>query len=118
MRCRSPVSRLNSVLLPLFGFPTTAMLACGDLRTGICAAGILVSLELATRCDGRHGEMPSLFPAQRDAASEQPELQWITAKGGARKHDLGALNESQGHQSLYLGIARVDGLDDGLLALF
>jgi len=61
--------------------------------------------------------MTRLLLAQRNTPTEQAELQRITAQRCACEHDLSALNEPQRHQTLYLGIGRIDGFDRHLLAL-
>ena len=88
MRCRSPVRRLNRVLLPELGAPTTAMLA-SERR----------------------------LLAKRDTATEQPELQGIAAERGAGQLDDRSLDETERHQALDLRIRGVDRRDNAFLAL-
>src|SRR5210317_1184628 len=108
MRCRSPVRRLNRVLLPELGLPTTAMLASARRLTGIWLAGTRISLVLVTARRYRgHGELPGLLLAKRDTATEQPELHGIAAKRGARQLDDRALDETERHEALDLRVCGV-----------
>ena len=74
-----PVSRLNSVLLPALGLPTTAMRADGRRRTEIWSADIRVTDSLLTWLGWSNGEMLGLFPAQRDCVTKHADFQGVTA---------------------------------------
>src|SRR5210317_623954 len=101
MRCRSPVRRLNRVLLPELGLPTTAMLASARRLTGIWLAGTRISLLLVTaRRYRRHGELPGLLLAKRDTSTEQPEFHGITTERGARQFHDHPFHETERHQAL------------------
>lgn len=94
MRCRNPVSRLNKVLFPEFGVPTTAMLASRCPLIGIWLAGMRVSLSLVTGPDGRNREMSRLLPTQRYATTEQPEFKRVAAQCRTPELDFRAFDEA------------------------
>jgi hypothetical protein len=112
----SPVSRLNSVLFPELGLPTTAMLASERLATVISLAGMRVSAGLVTSRYGCHLEETGVLLAQRNAVAKEAEFYRVTPDCRARVLDLGALDEPQHHEALNLRIGRVDCLDDTFFA--
>ena len=92
------------------------MLAEGRRLAVIWSTGTRVTLGLATVGERGHPEMPGVLFAKRNRIAEQPELQWITANGGAGILQFCALDKTQNHESLHYGIARVDRPYDAFLA--
>jgi hypothetical protein len=107
-----PVSRLNSVLLPELGLPTTAMLADGRRRTGIWSADNRVTDSLLTLLGRRYGEVLCLLATQGNRIAEHPEFQGIATYGSACKLYFGALDQTQNHQPLNVRVSRVNVIND------
>ena len=92
------------------------MLAEGRRLAVIWSTETRITLGLATVAERGHREVPGVLFAQRNRIAEQPELQWITANGGAGILQFCALDKTQNHESLHYGIARVDRPYDAFLA--
>lgn len=59
--------------------------------------------------------MLRLFPSQGNGIAENAKFYRVTAKGGTGKFNFGALHQAENHQSLHIGVRRIDGIDNVLL---
>ena len=118
MRCFSPVSRLNSVLFPELGVPTTAMLASLRFATVMSLTGTRVSEGLVTSHYRCNFEKTGMLLSQRNAVAEEPEFNRVSTDCRTRMLDLGSFNETEDHEALNLWVRRVNSLDDAFLAAF
>ena len=65
--------------------------------------------DLANAIYWSNGEIARVLATERDGIAKHPELQRVPADSRTRKFDLGALYETQHHESLYNRIGAIDG---------
>ena len=118
MRCFSPVSRLNSVLFPELGVPTTAMLASLRFATVMSLTGTRVSEGLVPSHYRCNFEKTGMLLSQRNAVAEQPEFNRVATDCRTRMLDLCSLDEAENHETQNLGVRGVNSLDNTFLAAF